>query len=180
MILLAWLLNRSHRAGRIAAATLAAISLAIAIYLPIRNQTMHWHYLSLPAGRTAILDPNRYELYRWMANNTHPGQRYFGIGPMSLPLQLQTPAPIESPVPYEYDRPEHIARSIAAIETNRIPLLLLRPYLYLAGTWGYTDRHLQPFRAYVEQHYRLTKTFPDGYEVWERRESPTTSPTITP
>jgi hypothetical protein len=176
MILLAWLLNRCHRPGRIAAATLATISLAIAIYLPIRNQTMHWHYLSLPAGRTAILDPNRYELYRWMANNTHPGQMYFGIGPMSLPLHLQIPAPIESPVPYEYDRPEHIAASIAAIETNRIPLLLLRPYLYLAGTWGYTDEHLQPFRTYVEQHYRLTKTFPAGFEVWQRRETPTTAP----
>ena len=47
----------------------------IAVYLPLRNQTMHGHYLDLPAGRTAILDPNRYEVYRWMAENTrrNPG-----------------------------------------------------------------------------------------------------------
>jgi hypothetical protein len=170
MVLLAWLLNRTGRKGRVAAAALAALSLAIAVYLPLRNQTMHWHYLDLPAGRTAILDPNRYEVYRWMAENTHPGQMYFGVGPLALPLWLQTPAPISSPVPYEYDRPEHIAASIAAIEKNRVPLLLLKPYRYLAGTWGYTDIHLRPFQAYLDQHYRCIKTFPAGFEVWQRKD----------
>jgi hypothetical protein len=171
MVLLAWLLNRWGRKGRVAAGALAALSLAIAVYLPLRNQTMHWHYLDLPAGRTAILDPNRYEVYRWMAENTRPGQMYFGVGPLALPLWLQTPAPISSPVPYEYDRPEHIAASIAAIETNRVPLLLLKPYRYLAGTWGYTDEHLRPFQAYLDQHYRYVKTFPAGFELWQRRDS---------
>ncbi len=176
IILLAWLLHRWGRQGRIAAGALAALSLAIAVYLPIRNQTMHWHYLDLPAGRTAILDPNRYEVYRWMAENTHPGQMYFGMGPLALPLWLQTPAPISAPIPYKYDRPEHIAASIAAIETNRVPLLLLKPYRYLAGTWGYTDDHLRPFQAYLDQHYRYIKTFPAGFEVWERRDSPQPDP----
>jgi hypothetical protein len=111
MILLAWLLNRGGGKGRVAAATLAALSVAIAVYLPIRNQTMHWHYLDLPA-------------------------------------------------------------SIAAIENNRIPLLLLKPYRNLAGTWGYTDQHLRPFQSYLDQHYRHTKTFPAGFEVWQRRDSP--------
>jgi hypothetical protein len=171
MVLLAWLLNRWGKKGRVAAGALAALSLAIAVYLPLRNQTMHWHSLDLPAGRTAILDPNRYEVYRWMAENTHPGQMYFGVGPLALPLWLQTPAPISSPVPYEYDRPEHIAASIAAMETNRMPLLLLKPYRYLAGTWGYTDNHLRPFQAYLDQHYRCIKTFPAGFELWQRRDS---------
>jgi hypothetical protein len=172
MVLLAWLLNRGGKQGRVAAGALAALSLAIAVYLPLRNQTLHWHYLDLPAGRTAILDPDRYEVYRWMAENTHPGQMYFGVGPLALPLSLETPAPISAPIPYEYDRPEHIARSIAAIETNRIPLLLLKPYRYLAGTQGYTDEHLRPFEVYLNQHYRPVKTFPAGFEVWERRDPP--------
>lgn len=172
MILLAWLMNRWGAGGRIAAGALAALSLAIALYLPVRNQTMRWHYLDLPAGRTAILDPTRYEIYRWMAQNTHPGQMYFGVGPLALPLWLQTPAPISAPIPYEYDRPEHITESIAAIETNRIPLLLLKPYRYLAGTWGYTDVHLRPFQANLDQHYRHIKTFPNGFEVWQRSDIP--------
>jgi len=172
MVLLAWLLNRCGKRGRIAAGALAAVSLGIAVYLPIRNQTMHWHYLDLPAGRTAILDPTRFEIYRWMAENTHPGQMYFGVSPLALPLWLQTPAPISAPIPYEYDRPEHIAASIAAIESNRIPLLLLRPYRYLAGTCGYTDTHLRPFQADLDQHYRHIKTFPNGFEVWERTDIP--------
>jgi hypothetical protein len=172
MILLAWLLNRWGKPGKTVAGVLAALSLAIAVYLPGRNQTMRWHYLDLPAGRTAILDPNRYELYRWMAENTHPGQMYFGITPIPFPLWLQTPAPISSPVPYAYDRPEHIAASIDAIEKNRIPLLLLRPYTYLAGTWGYKPEPLQPFQDYVVQHYRRIKTFPTGDEAWRRTDSP--------
>ena len=172
MVLLAWLQNRAGKPGRSVAVVLAAASFAIALYLPIRNQTRQWHYLDLPAGRTAIPDPNRYEIYRWMAENTHPGQMYFGITPVSLPLWLQTPAPISAPVPYEYDRPEHIAASIAAIEENHIPLLLLRPYSYLAGTWGYTDKHLQPFQAYVNQHYRRVKVFSTGDEVWARTDLP--------
>jgi hypothetical protein len=176
MILLVWLLNRWGEQGRVAAHALAALSLAIAVYLPVRNQTMQWHYLDLPAGRTAILDPNRHEVYRWMAQNTHPGQMYFGVGPLALPLRLQTPAPISSPVPYEYDRPEHIAASISAIETNRIPLLLLKPYRYLAGTWGYTDEHLRPFESYLNQHYRHVETFPAGFEVWLRKDAPQPDP----
>jgi hypothetical protein len=32
--------------------------------------------------------------------------------------------------------------------------------------------HLRPFQAYVDQHYRYVKTFPAGFEVWERRDSP--------
>ncbi len=172
MVLLAWLLKRAGKPGRSVAVVLAAASFAIALYLPIRNQTRYWYYLDLPAGRTGIPDPNRYEIYRWMAENTHPGQMYFGITPISLPLWLQTPAPISAPVPYEYDRPEHIAASIAAIEENHIPLLLLRPYSYLAGTWGYTDKHLQPFQAYVNQHYRRVKVFSTGDEVWARTDLP--------
>ena len=97
---------------------------------------------------------------------------YFGIGPISLPLRLRTPAPIQSPVPYEFDRPQLIAAAIDAIERNRIPLLLLKPYLNLTGTRGYTDEHLRPFQAYIDQHYRLVKVFSSGYEVWERKEIP--------
>jgi hypothetical protein len=160
MVLLAWLLNRWGKQGRVAAGALAALSLAIAVYLPLHNQTMHWHYLDLPAGRTAILDPNRYEVYRWMAENTHPGQMYFGMGPLALPLSLQTPAPISAPIPYEYDRPEPIARSIAAIETNRIPLLLLKPYRYLAGTGGYTDEICARSRSTSISTIAPSKRFP--------------------
>jgi hypothetical protein len=43
---------------------------------------------------------------------------------------------------------------------------------YLAGTWGYTDEHLRPFEAYLDHHYRPIKTFPAGFEVWERTDTP--------
>jgi hypothetical protein len=167
-ILLTWLLERG--AGKLRWEKRAAVALSIAcvLYSAASTQRMHWNFLSLPAGRTAIAEPGRYELYRWMKEHTHPGQAYLGIAPMSFPLRLECPAPIQSPGPWEYYRPEHIARSIVALESNRIPLLVLRTYKQFENTAGYEPEHIRPFLEYVDGHYRKTRIFSTGDEVWER------------
>ena len=167
-ILLTWLLERG--AGKLRWEKRAAVALSIAcvLYSAASTQRMHWNFLSLPAGRTAIAEPGRYELYRWMKEHTHPGQAYLGIAPMSFPLRLECPAPIQSPGPWEYYRPEHIARSIVALESNRIPLLVLRTYKQFENTTDYEPEHIRPFLEYVDGHYRKTRIFSTGDEVWER------------
>ena len=166
MILLVWLLSRQRRAGTLAA-TLGAMTVAIAIAMPLRVQERHWSYLDLPAGRAAIEDPAVYEVYRWTMAHTRPGQMYFGMPPMYLPLKLRNPAPIDAPGPSEYTRPEQIAAVIEALETNRVPLLLLRRSMYTPHALGYSADHLRSFQDYLYRHYRLTKTFSTGDEVWE-------------
>ena len=167
-ILLAWLLERGEGELRWIKRGAAALSVACALYLAVSTQRMHWSYLSLPAGRTAILEPGRYELHKWMKEHTHPGQTYLGIAPLSFPLRLECPGPIQSPGPWEYYRPEHIARSIVALEENRVPLLVLRSYTQFENTAGYEPEHIRSFVEYVGGHYRRTKVFSTGDEVWER------------
>jgi hypothetical protein len=167
-ILLAWLLERGEGELRWIKRGAAALSVACALYLAVSTQRMHWSYLSLPAGRTAILEPGRYELYKWMKEHTHPGQTYLGIAPLSFPLRLECPGPIQSPGPWEYYRPEHIARSIVALEENRVPLLVLRSYTQFENTAGYEPEHIRSFVEYVGGHYRRTKDFSTGDEVWEK------------
>ncbi len=168
VILLAWLLSRGQRTLVTTAMGLGAVSLAVALTSVVRAQVPPWTYLNLPAGRAAIRDPDVYEVYRWMAEHTRPGQMYFGMPPMYLPLRLQNPTPIDAPAPSEYGRPEQIAAVIEGLEKNHVPLLLLRQSMYLPHLLGYSADHLQPFQDYLYQNYRRTKTFPTGDEVWER------------
>ena len=167
-ILLAWLLQRGSGVRKWAAPGLAILSLACAVALVASLQRKHWSYLDLPAGRTAIQEPGRYDLYLWMRDHTHPGQTYLGIAPLSLPLWLACPSPIHAPGSWEYYRPEHIARAIAAMEANRIPLLVLRPETGFQNTVGYEPEHLSAFNEYVALHYRPIQSFSTGDVVWQR------------
>jgi hypothetical protein len=168
MILLAWLLSRSGKRSAVAAGALAAASLAVAVAMVVRTQARSWRYLDLPAGRVAIADPAVYDEYRWTAEHTRPGQMYFGMPTMYLPFRLQNPAPVQAPAPSEYSRPEQIAAVIKALERNRVPLLILRPSMYIPHLLGYPSDHLQPFQDYLYRNYHQKKVFLTDDEVWER------------
>jgi hypothetical protein len=168
LILLPWLLSRPGKRLIVPVGALSAVSLAIAASMVIRTQARRWAYIDLPAGRVAIAEPAVYEEYRWVAENTRPGQMYFGMPTMYVPLRLRNPAPIQAPAPSEYSRPEQIAATIAALEQNRVPMLILRPSMYIPHLLGYPSDHLGPFHDYLDRNYRRTKTFVTGDEVWER------------
>ena len=170
LVLLAWLLSRVKGPILMAGQALALLSLAVALYLPIQTQRKTWNYLTLPAGRTAIPDRGRYELYRWAAEHTHPGEVGFGITPIYLPLRLHSPAPIDSPGPWSYYRPEQIAATIAAVEENKIPVLILSAYSDDQWIWSYKADNLRSFRIYLDAHYRHVKTFTNDLrnEAWVR------------
>jgi hypothetical protein len=172
MVLLAWLVSRANGPILRAGQALALLSLAVAIYLPIQAQRKPWNYLTLPAGRTAIPDRGRYELYRWAAAHTHPGEVCFGVTPIYLPLRLHSPAPIDPPGPWSYYRPEQIAATIAALEENKIPVLILSAYSDDQSIWSYKAEHLRSFRIYLDAHYLLVKTFSNDLrnEAWERKD----------
>jgi hypothetical protein len=168
MILLAWLLSRPGKRLGAAAGTLAAVSLAMALAMVVRTQARPWAYIDLPAGRVAIADSAVYEEYRWTVEHTRPGQMYFGMPTMYVPLRLRNPAPIQAPAPSEYARPEQIAAVIEALQTNRVRMLILRPSMYIPHLLGYPSDHLQLFQDYLYRNYHQTTTFSTGDEVWER------------
>ena len=172
LVLLTWLLCRVRGSILLAGQALAVLSLAIAIYLPIKTQRMPWNYLTLPAGRTAIPDQGRYELYRWAAEHTRPGEISFGVSYIYLPLRLHSPAPIDSPGPWGYYRPEQIAASIAAVEENKVAVLILNNYSDDQSMWSYKADSLRSLRIYLDSHYRHVKTFDNALrnEAWERKD----------
>lgn len=178
-IIFAWQIQ--HLAGKFPRAkwlrlAAVAVSIACALDLAISTQRMRWRSIDLPAGRVAISDPGRYELYLWMKEHTRPGQPYLGIAPLPFALHLTLPGPIHAPGPWEYYRPEHIARSIDALEANRIPLLVLRSPDQFRDQFrdqpGYMPNHLKAFQDYVNQHYRKVQTFSTGDEAWQRISEP--------
>jgi hypothetical protein len=172
LILLAWLLNRVRGPILMAGQALAAISLATACYMAFQIQRKPWNYLTLPAGRTAIPDRGRYELYRWAADHTHPGEVCFGVPYIYLPLHLHSPAPIDSPGPWSYYRPEQIAASIAAVEENKVPVLILLNYSDDRSMVSYKAESLRSLRIYLDAHYRHVATFSNALrdEAWERKD----------
>ncbi|AEU35029.1 hypothetical protein AciX8_0679 [Granulicella mallensis MP5ACTX8] len=171
MVLLAWLLSRVRGPILLAGQAIAVFSFAAAIYMSIQTQRATWNYLTLPAGRSAIPDRGRYELYRWTAEHTHPGDICFGVSYIYLPLWLHSPAPIDSPGPWGYYRPEQIAASIAAVEENKVPVLILNSYSDDQSVWSYKADSLRPLQIYLDAHYRHVKTFTNVLrnEAWIRK-----------
>lgn len=165
-ILVAWFLQRLPGKLRWLTLSMAALSAVCALDLLAGTQRNHWYRLDLPAGTTAIGEPGKYELYQWLKEHSYPGEDYFGIAPISLPLRLQCPAPIQQPGPWEYYRPEHIARSTAALADRQVPLLVIRPYAQFGYPPGYDATRLEELQKYIETHYRLARSFSTGDQAW--------------
>jgi hypothetical protein len=118
------------------------------------------------------MDFARYEEYRYAMGRTCRGQLMFGPSPILFALQVQNPAPIDSFVPFDYTRPEQVTATIQALELNKVPLLVLHPAMFTDPDSKPASDHLDPLRAYLAGHYRVTTTFKTGEELWERIDSP--------
>ena len=116
------------------------------------------------------MDFARYEEYRYALGRTCRGQFMFGPSPILFALQVQNPAPIDGFVPFDYTRPEQVTATIQALELNKVPLLMLHPRMFTDPDSKPASDHLDPMRAYLAGHYRVTTTFNTGDELWERDE----------
>jgi hypothetical protein len=168
MILLAWLLSRDGRLRHCIAIGLGTVSLAVALSQVSVMQLRPGQFVTLPTGRTAIPDAANYEVYRWTAEHTRPGQWYFGLSPFTLPLGLRDAAPVEGLGPGDYSRPEQVAAVITALEKTQPPLMIVLPEQYFLYQQATGANHLQPFYKYLYLHYKRTQRFSNGFEAWER------------
>jgi hypothetical protein len=171
MILLSWLLERPKKAAIALRTTLGTLAVAAAIAAAFHGQTRWRTYLDLPAGRTAITDRSLYEEYSWMLTHTHPGQFFWGMPPLNFPFHLQNPAAIEGFDTSEYTRPEDIAALLKALQQHQVPMMILASENKYPLTVDSPSNHLTPFVAYLHANYRLTRTFANGDEVWEKTRS---------
>jgi len=70
--------------------------------------------------------------------------------------------------PGEYTRPDQVAAIVQGIDRTEVPVIVLRPQMYSPSLLSRLPDHLQPFRDYLHLHYRETKVFASGDEIWER------------
>jgi hypothetical protein len=170
MILLVWLLNQPGKTATRLRTTVAVAAVAVALAVPVHYQTRWRAYLDLPAGRTAFSDPVQWEEYRWVLGHTHAGQYFFGLPPLYLPFHFLNPAAVEGLDSSDYTRPEQVLAALQALEKHPVPLMILRVANKddLYRSTGSPSDHLDPFRDYLRQHYRLTTMFPNNCQVWER------------
>ena len=158
LVLLAWLLNRPGKIAGGLKTCLGAVAVALAVGTAIHYQTRWRAVLGLPGGRTALSDPALYEEYRWVLTHTHPGQFFYGMPPIFLPFHLVIDTS-------DYTRPEQVDAAVQALKQHAVPLMITRGPI--EGPVSESD-HSGPFRDYVLGNYRMTRTFPNGDQVWEK------------
>ena len=172
MILLAWLVQRPGRALVTVRIGLAIIAIVLPVVVTAWIQTTWSRTLDLPVGKTAFREPDRYEEYRYAMGRACCGQLMFGTPPLQFALGVRNPAPIDVFVPFDYTRPEQVTATVQALEQYKVPLLMFNRGMFSSPGATPASDHLAPIRAYLACHYRMTKTFKTGDQLWERIDPP--------
>jgi hypothetical protein len=170
-IVCVWLVNGSCKADSTVRGLLWAGSVAMIVLLPIQTQR-HWRgILDLPTGRTAFLEREDYEEFRWFAEKTHAGESFFNEPQHSFVLGLDNPTAVDYVTRTEYTTKEQVEAVIRALEAQRTPLIVYSSQMYAPSrdlyAPGRTGDNLGPFLEYVALNYHLVKVFPT-MQVWER------------
>lgn len=170
ILIFVWLLRGEARAPKISRNLLWVATAVFAVALPVRRQ-MEWHgVLDLPIGRTAFLSRQDYQEFQWMAQHTHPGDRFFNKTALSLFLELDTPTQVELINDEDFTRPEQVAAVMDWFKQRPAKFIVMYP----KGARYSSASNSEPFRRYVESNDRIAHTFPLSEnnwteEVWEPR-----------
>lgn len=95
IVLLVWLLSRFSNFRRAVPVLLVFFALAGTAYV-IQRQTITKYFLDTPAGRTAFFSEQVYGRYKWIGENTKPGDRLYEPHHPSFyyPFHLVNPTPM--------------------------------------------------------------------------------------
>ena len=169
LILFVWILKSEGRVGQFLSNALYVFMLVLMAAFPVGKQ-LHWRaYLDLPSGHLAFLNREAYERYRWAASQTQPADFFFGgfYPDFYFLLDLRNPGPVPFITPYEYTRPGEVHEVIDGLEKHHVQIVLWSFALDLPD--NPQGDHLGPLRAYIRNHYRVTRDFPE-FEVWVRKD----------
>lgn len=176
VLLLAWILSRTHpwvrRCAAVASACLMATALASQMHERSRE---NYGLVNLPAGNIEVPAARREE-FLWLRDHLHPGDFMVQTGWLDLYLPLQTRDPIfaENLLPGERTRPEFVDLAVQQIEARRVTYIVWNPSPVSSGNselGNLPADHLQPLRDDLNLHYFRQTTFENGDEVWKRREN---------
>jgi hypothetical protein len=169
LILFAWFLKSEAKAGRVLSMILFASTSILLVALPVAKQLHHPDNLDLPTGRTAFLNKEAYDRYRWAASETRPGDYFFGglFPDFYFILNLRNPGPVPFITPYDYTRPAEVQAVLDGLQKHQVKIVLWTPSLDAPENPQFD--HLGPLRAYIRSHYHVAEDLPQ-FEVWFRND----------
>jgi hypothetical protein len=171
MIVLVWLIESSPGLYRKLRHSIWACALAVLVAQSVVVQAGWKGYLESPTGRTALLDADRFEKYRWILNHTRPGDFYFQADDCDqyFLLDLRNPAQVSFVTGGDYTRPDQVQNVVGSLEKYRVRFVMWSAWLDVPRNPGGDPAELAVLRAYLRTHYHPVRGFADDdEEVWER------------
>lgn len=157
-----WLFSGARSIDRMMRGLLWSIAIMLFLFLSVHQQFVPRGYLDLPTGRTAFIDPNVYEMNRWLAQHTQAGDQFFSLTQVSFPLALENPTQVDFITATGMTPPEQVEAVVQSLEKRPAKYIFLSRFRAPPGT----EDNLQEFRLFVLAHYHLAKAFPAG-DFWE-------------
>jgi hypothetical protein len=171
-ILFVWLLTIPKRPEQVLA---CLVWILIPLMAAVDTQHVQRHasgYIELPSGSTAFLQPIFYERFKWLSQQTRPGDFFLEASWANtyVALGLRNPTQVPYVTSCDYTRPEQVRAVVEALEARRVRLALWSLDLDIPQSNSGAGDYLGPLRADLHAHYRVIKSFADGEQVWERKE----------
>lgn len=180
LVLLAWLVKQMPYSQRIAAVCLFLCS-ALGMSYIVQRQTLDKYYLDMPAGRAAFLSDHVFERYKWIRENTLPGDLFYeGHHPsFYFPFHLINPTPMYLIRDSEYTPRFQVESVLTGLQKNPPKLIAWpRKWKKTAESRAAGDT-LEILWQYIETNYEFQVEFakPLDYtdysegdiEIWKRK-----------
>ncbi|MGB7210108.1 MAG: hypothetical protein WBD27_15735 [Pyrinomonadaceae bacterium] len=178
LIVLAWLTYNLRFRLDVFIKAVIILQITFGLFLAFRLQTV-WDLSILPtaSGRIAFTSPIILERYKWLSENTVPGDLVYETynSHVNFPLNLHNPSSISVLLNSGYNPPQQVGRAIEDLKTTKAR------YIIWDGAWTPEmdrlgpDEKLKPFFLFLKANYRLRQRFTpyDGREreIWERIEN---------
>ena len=161
-----WTSPGRTRGLRVKAAWALVILLAVG---ELAEREGRWHQtINLPAGRTAVLQPQLLDSLQYFRQRTQPGDYFFGDELYKYLLDLRDPARVAHLTPSDFTRPSQVESVIEGLETHYVKYALWATHLDLPPARFGGHNNLAPLREYLHSHYHFVRAFGDDGLVLEK------------
>jgi len=166
VILLVWALGRAGTLAHVFRWLAWTGAFVLGSFLVRSTYRHHAVFVDLPSGTVATTEANREKL-PWLLEQAHaPGDLFAATRPgLYLQLGLRNPLSLDAIVPGGQTTVALVNDATHQLDARATKYILTPPVLDDPAM----DEGVVAFRAYLDAHYRLVRTFPDGDEAWQRR-----------
>ncbi|MDQ3491208.1 MAG: glycosyltransferase family 39 protein [Acidobacteriota bacterium] len=180
IVILVWLLKQIPYSKRIAMICLVLLAVLGFSYV-IQRQTTAKNYLDMPAGRAAFFSEQVYERYKWIGEQTQPGEFFFEAHHPSFyfPFLLKNPTPLYVVRDSEYTPRFQVESVVKALENNP-PKLIAWPRKWtkppdsraagdnLEILWQFIAKNYE-LQLEFSKHVDYTEHSEGDIEIWRRK-----------